>query len=55
MESQPKERDRTVRIDLTEEQRSQIKDCVGLEATTLEFSVRELESRIVPLPMESLS
>jgi hypothetical protein len=54
MESESKEQERRVRIDLTEEQSSQIKHRVGLEATTLEFSVRELESRIVPLPMESL-
>jgi hypothetical protein len=55
MDSQSKEQERTVRIDLTDDQRTQIKDRVGLDATTLEFSVRELEGRIVPLPMESLS
>jgi hypothetical protein len=54
MPSESKEQPRTIRIDLTEEQRNQVKQVLGAEATTLEFSIRELEDRIVPLPMESM-
>ena len=54
MPSESNEQPQTIRIDLTEEQRDHVKQVLGREATTLEFSVRELEDRIVPLPMESL-
>jgi hypothetical protein len=54
MPSEPKKQPQTIRIDLTEEQRNQVKQAVGAEATTLEFSIRELEERIAPRPMESM-
>ena len=37
-----------IRIELTEEQRRQIKEASGQEAEALEFNVEELELRIAP-------
>lgn len=37
-----------VRIELTEEQKKQIKDASGEEVSALEFTVEELEQRIAP-------
>jgi hypothetical protein len=41
-------RDR-VRIELTEEQRKQIKEASGEDVSAIEFTVQELEQRITPL------
>ena len=38
-----------VRIQLTEEQRKQIKDAGGKDIEALELTVQELEARIAPL------
>jgi len=40
-----------IRIELTEEQRNQIRDATGEDTPTLEFTVEELEERIAPLTM----
>jgi hypothetical protein len=37
-----------VRIELTEEQKRQIKEVVGREASAVEFDADELEDRIAP-------
>ena len=44
-----KEDKETVRIDLTPEQRAQVKKQTGKEAEALELKVEELEERIAPL------
>jgi len=38
-----------IRIELTDEQRKQIKETAGREIGALEFAVEELEQRIAPL------
>jgi hypothetical protein len=38
-----------IRIQLTEEQRKQIKDAGGKDVEALELTVQELENRIAPL------
>jgi hypothetical protein len=38
----------TIRIELTPEQRAQIKAEIGRTATTIELTVQELEARITP-------
>lgn len=38
-----------VRIELTEEQKKQIKDASGEDVTALEFLPQELEQRIAPV------
>ena len=38
-----------IRIELTTEQRKQIKEASGEDVTALEFTAQELESRIAPL------
>lgn len=37
-----------IRIELTDEQRKQLKDASGEDFNVLEFQVQELETRIVP-------
>jgi uncharacterized small protein (DUF1192 family) len=37
------------RIELTEEQKRQVKEASGQDVTALEFSVQELEARIAPV------
>ena len=37
-----------VRIELTPEQRKQIKDASGEDVTNLEFTIQELEERVAP-------
>lgn len=39
----------TVRIELTEEQKQQLRESTGQEANAIEFSVQELEERIAPM------
>ena len=49
--SQPKDnakKEEIVRIDLTEQQKSQVKDLTGKEAESIELNVQELEERIAP-------
>ena len=41
-----------VRIELTDEQRKQIKDASGEDVVGLEFSHEELEQRIAPLTIK---
>lgn len=43
------ENKKAVRIDLTPEQRAQVKQQTGKEAEALELKVEELEERIAPL------
>lgn len=38
-----------IRIDLTDEQTSKIKEVVGQEVKALDLSVKELEERIAPV------
>jgi len=38
-----------IRIELTDDQRKQIKETAGREISALEFGVEELEQRIAPL------
>jgi hypothetical protein len=46
----PKDKEKEmVRIDLTPEQRAQVKQRTGKEAEALELKVEELEERIAPL------
>jgi hypothetical protein len=40
---------RTVRIELTEEQRAQLKIETGKDLTVLEYDAEELEERIAPV------
>jgi hypothetical protein len=46
-----------VRIELTPEQKAQIRKVIGKDAETLELSIEELEERIAPstTPTESIS
>ena len=37
-----------VRIELTEEQKSQIREALGKEASAIELTVEELEERVSP-------
>jgi hypothetical protein len=39
----------TVRIELTEEQKQQLQETTGQDASAIEFSVQELEERIAPM------
>jgi len=38
-----------IRIELTDEQKKQIKEASGEDVSALEFTARELEERIAPL------
>ena len=40
--------DERIRIELTEEQKKQVKEASGQDATSLEFTPEELEERIAP-------
>jgi hypothetical protein len=42
-----------IRIELTDDQRKQIKETAGREISTLEFAVEELEQRIAPITARS--
>lgn len=39
---------KNVRIELTEEQRRQLEEATGKQATAIEFTAEELEERIAP-------
>jgi hypothetical protein len=40
--------DERIRIELTDEQKKQVKEVSGRDVTTLEFTAQELEARIAP-------
>lgn len=40
--------EKTVRIELTEEQKKAVREQTGQDANSIEFSVEELEQRIAP-------
>jgi len=40
-----------IRIDLTENQKAQVKDTTGLDADAIELDVKSLEERIAPKMM----
>lgn len=42
-------KDERIRIELTDEQKEQIKEVVGQEVKALDFSAKELEERIAPV------
>jgi hypothetical protein len=42
-------KDERIRIELTEEQRKQVKEAGGKEITAIELTLQELEDRIAPL------
>jgi len=42
-----------IRIELTDDQRKQIKETAGREISALEFAVEELEQRIAPITARS--
>jgi len=42
-----------IRIELTDDQRKQIKEAAGREMSALEFAVEELEQRIAPITARS--
>ena len=44
-----KNRQETVRIELTEEQKKQLREQTGQDANAIEFTVDELEERIAPV------
>jgi hypothetical protein len=43
-----KKTDKKVRIELTEEQRKQLREQTGKEASAIEFQAEELEERVAP-------
>jgi len=43
------DRNERIRIELTEEQKKQIKEASGEDVTALEFSQKELEQRVAPV------
>lgn len=44
-----RDRKETVRIELTDEQKKQLRNATGRDANAIEFSVEELEERIAPM------
>ena len=42
------EKNETVRIELTDEQKEQIRDALGKDASAIELTVEELEERVSP-------
>jgi len=43
-----------IRIELTTDQKKQIKDASGEDVTVLEFTAQELEDRIAPLMIKGI-
>jgi uncharacterized small protein (DUF1192 family) len=43
----------TVRIELTDAQKQQLRETIGQEANAIEFSVSELEERIAPMRLDA--
>ena len=44
-----KKEDSRIRIELTPEQKKQIKDAAGEDVNAIEFTAQELEARIAPI------
>jgi hypothetical protein len=44
----PPTENKTVRLDLTEEQKAKVKEATGKKAEAVELTVEELEERIAP-------
>lgn len=44
---------KTVRLELTEEQRKQIREQTGKDASAVEFKAEELEERVAPFSINS--
>ena len=42
-------KDERIRIELTEEQKKEVKEASGKDVSTLEFTAQELEERIAPM------
>lgn len=42
-----------IRIELTEEQKKQIRDATGKDASAIELTAEELESRVSPVELKS--
>jgi uncharacterized small protein (DUF1192 family) len=42
----------TIRIELNEEQKQQLRERTGQDANAIEFSVQELEERIAPMVVD---
>ncbi|MBA2243582.1 MAG: hypothetical protein H0W11_01375 [Gemmatimonadetes bacterium] len=49
MEKQQQQQKSPVRIELTEQQRQQVRETTGKDAVTLEFTAQQLEERIAPM------
>lgn len=41
-----------IRIELTKEQRKQIRDAAGEDVSALEFTAKELEERVAPMMLK---
>ena len=48
----PNDKRRSVRIELTPDQKKQIKDASGQEVEALEFTQEELEQRVAPVSIK---
>jgi hypothetical protein len=48
------EKKETVRIELTDEQKQDLRNKTGQDANAIEFSVQELEERIAPVSLGGL-
>jgi uncharacterized small protein (DUF1192 family) len=46
------EKKETIRIELTEEQKQDLRNQTGQDANAIEFSVQELEERIAPMRLD---
>jgi hypothetical protein len=46
------EKKETVRIELTDEQKQDLRNKTGQDANAIEFSVQELEERIAPMSLD---
>lgn len=44
-----------VRLDLTEDQRAQVRASLGIDVNSVELSARELEERVAPLNYSKIS
>jgi len=45
------QKDKPVRIELTDEQRNKIREVTGKDANAIEFSAEELEERVAPIQL----
>jgi hypothetical protein len=49
--SSMEKKNQPVRIELTDEQRNQIREATGKDANAIEFSAEELEERVAPISL----